>query len=150
VAIGTSTANYNNAFALGNGNTANSGNAIAMGYDTTSAASYAVTMGRSTEATSLAEASFAVGRGSKTNAMYSTAFGYYTQTDSAYSASFGRYNIGGGTWYTWVSTEPVFEIGIGADTSNKNNALTVRKNGNIEIPNDNAKLLFGTGLDASI
>ncbi|MCX6753725.1 MAG: hypothetical protein NTV03_01570, partial [Candidatus Nomurabacteria bacterium] len=55
-------------------------------------------------------------------------------TASSYdSTAIGRWNVGGGTATSWVSTDPLFEVGNGADSSNKANALTVLKNGNVQV-----------------
>ncbi len=45
----------------------------------------------------------------------------------------GRYNVGGGSKTSWISSDPIFEIGVGAGPSTRANAMTVRKNGNIGI-----------------
>lgn len=63
----------------------------------------------------------------------STALGYHTNAESYASVAVGRFNIGGTTNNFWVETDPLFEIGIGTDDSNRINALTVLKNGNVGI-----------------
>ena len=59
--------------------------------------------------------------------------GTYTEANSYNSLAIGRYNVGAGDSSSWVSTDPIFEIGIGTSSSNKENALTVLKDGNIGI-----------------
>jgi hypothetical protein len=45
----------------------------------------------------------------------------------------GRYNVGGGSATSWLSSDPIFEIGIGTGNDSRANAVTVRKNGNVGI-----------------
>ena len=59
--------------------------------------------------------------------------GSRTVAESYISTALGRYNVGGGNATSWVSTEPLFEIGIGTSDLNRNNAMTVLKNGNVGI-----------------
>jgi len=85
-----------------------------------------------------------------TNGDYSVSFGQFQYYNTGmFNFAIGRAAIGGGS-NSWVLTDSIFEIGIGLHPGARKNALTVRKNGNIEIPNDEAKLLFGTSQDASI
>ena len=53
------------------------------------------------------------------------------------SVAMGRYNVGGGNSISWVETDPLFEIGIGTSFSDRANALTVLKNGNVGIGTSN-------------
>ena len=70
---------------------------------------------------------------------YSTAMGQSTLASAANSTAMGRYNVGGGHSFfsygaqQWVATDPLFEVGNGSDNSNRNNALTVYKNGRAEF-----------------
>lgn len=61
------------------------------------------------------------------------AFGNSTLNNSFNAFVLGRYNIGTGTTGSWVSTDPIFEIGNGNGSTNRHNALTVLKNGNVGI-----------------
>jgi hypothetical protein len=69
-----------------------------------------------------------MGGSNTASGMYSTASGYYTQANAYVSFSMGYYNIGGGNPNTWVSTDPLFEIGNGTPTT-PSDALIVYKNG---------------------
>lgn len=63
----------------------------------------------------------------------STAMGS-TFTESAYSTSIGFNNVGGGDSYGWIPSDPLFEIGNGdPDTDSRSNAVTVYKNGNMDV-----------------
>ncbi|MBW6478512.1 MAG: tail fiber domain-containing protein, partial [Bacteroidales bacterium] len=64
---------------------------------------------------------------------YSLALGLFTRAEAFNSTALGRYNIGGGTPSVWVATDPLFEIGNGPSGANRNNALTILKNGRIGI-----------------
>ncbi len=63
----------------------------------------------------------------------SFASGYYCKAAAYHSSAFGRYNVGGGTSGSWVASDPLFEIGVGADANNLFNAFTVLKSGRIGI-----------------
>jgi hypothetical protein len=43
----------------------------------------------------------------------------------------------------WMAADPVFEIGIGADANNRKNALTVYKDGRIEMSKRQGDILMG-------
>ena len=151
-AIGTSST------AMGNRTDAVGDYSTAMGYYSGAVGNYSTAMGRSTEA--LGDYSTAMGRSTNAVGNYSTAMGYYsdalgnystamgrstalgdysiamgtyTEANSYNSLAIGRYNVGAGDSSSWVSTDPIFEIGIGTSSSNKENALTVLKDGNIGI-----------------
>jgi hypothetical protein len=63
----------------------------------------------------------------------STAIGYGATGTSYNSFAIGKYNVGGGTGGSWVSTDPLFEIGNGTSPSGLADALLVLKNGNTTI-----------------
>ncbi len=77
--------------------------------------------------------STAFGLASTASGSYSSSSGYYTKAEAQSSTAFGRYNIGGGNSSSWVSTDPLFEIGNGTSTSDKSNAVTVLKDGKVGI-----------------
>lgn len=75
----------------------------------------------------------------------SVATGLFTKAESYNSFVIGRYNIGGGNpgnpanpfdFSYWISTDPLFEIGNGEDNENRNNALTIYKNGNAKFDSE--------------
>jgi hypothetical protein len=78
--------------------------------------------------------SFATGHQSFSYGKFSAAVGLYSRANSYCDMAIGRYNLAGsGTADSWVSTDPLFEIGNGADASTRANAVTVLKNGNVGI-----------------
>ncbi|RZV69042.1 MAG: hypothetical protein EX254_01670, partial [Flavobacteriaceae bacterium] len=142
-------------------NGANIGRAsAAFGNSTEATADYSFAAGSLTDASGFA--SFAIGDGTEASGSKSaafgedtdasgsssSAFGYFSNASGSFSMAsghgaralayssmaFGRYNTGLGDSFTWVDTDPLFEIGNGADNSNRSNALTVLKNGTITAP----------------
>ena len=95
---------------------------------------YAAALGRLTTANGYNSLSF----GTLTSASgdISATFGNDTRANSLNAFVLGRYNIGGGNSSNWVETDPLFEIGNGTSNSNRNNALTVLKNGKVGIGNN--------------
>jgi len=71
--------------------------------------------------------SFAVGYQTTSAGRYSYAGGYETIAQNDYQTSIGKHN-------TSTSTETIFEVGIGADASNRTNALEIYSNGRIIAP----------------
>jgi len=45
----------------------------------------------------------------------------------------GAFNVGGGDPANWAGSDPLFEIGNGMSDLLRKNAMTVRKNGNVEV-----------------
>ncbi len=92
----------------------------------------------------------AIGQYSTVLGNYSTALGDYaftlsgsgTNAQSYASVAFGRYNVlydvvAGNVNPTGITlTDPIFVIGNGTDSSNRANAFTIRKNGNVAIGSD--------------
>ena len=131
--------------ALGRDTEAFGSYSFASGYFTNADGQYSTAMGFNTDA--LALGSTALGYSTDAEENYSTAIGYFTEAQAIYSIALGngthaqsyssmavgRYNVGGGNSTSWVSTDPIFEIGIGTSNSNRINAVTVRKDGNVGI-----------------
>lgn len=105
------------------------GNSIASGYGS-------VALGLS-----VATANTAVALGNaRANGMTSAAFNL-SRADAFMCTTVGRYNVGGGSTTSFNAFDPIFEVGIGSSETNRSNALTVLKNGQVMIPN---------GYDASL
>ncbi|MFD2822252.1 tail fiber domain-containing protein [Lacinutrix iliipiscaria] len=147
--------------AMGRETTASGSHSTTIGYNTTASDYYSTAMGINTEASGYAStsigdettasgyASTALGdettaSGGRSTALgylttasgsYSVATGYETKAESRNNTTLGRYNIGGGNLSTWIETDPLFEIGNGANDANRSNALTVLKNGKVGIGN---------------
>lgn len=78
--------------------------------------------------------SFATGHESFSYGNFSIAMGLSTRANSYCDLAIGRYNLtGSGTTNSWISTEPLVEIGNGVDATHRANAVTVLKNGNVGI-----------------
>ena len=133
------------ATAMGRDTEATNSYAFASGYFTNADGQYSTAMGFNTDALALgstalgystdAEAnySFAAGFSAEAQAIYSVAIGRSVRAQSYASMAIGRFNVGGGSANSWQSSDPIFEIGIGSSNSNRANAMTVRKNGNVGI-----------------
>ncbi|MDD4617460.1 MAG: hypothetical protein PHW76_10235, partial [Alphaproteobacteria bacterium] len=104
-------------FAVGHKTIASGSESTAMGYASTASGAYSVAIGYASTATGIA----------------SLGLGRYATAGSYAGLAVGQYNVGGGTTASWVTTDPIFEIGIGTSSSNKANAMTVLKNGNVGI-----------------
>nr|WP_321237163.1 tail fiber domain-containing protein [uncultured Psychroserpens sp.] len=126
--------------AIGRETLASGNYAIASGRGSESSGSQSVAMGDNTEASGIAAIS--TGYYSRALGAYSAAFGYYNEASSLASVAFGRYNVGGGNALSWIDNNPLFEIGIGTSDANRENAVTVLKNGNVGIGNSNPQELL--------
>lgn len=78
--------------------------------------------------------------GGKSN-LVSGQYGFATNlnsTSDAYAMSvFGQYNVlSAGSKTAWVATDPLFVIGNGTGTGARSNALTILKNGSINVSGD--------------
>jgi len=87
-------------------------------------------MGRNTIASGIF--STALGNNTVASGTYAVAMGNNTTANALASTAIGRYNIGGGSTFSWISADPLFEIGNGTSAT-RSNALTVLKNGNVGI-----------------
>ncbi len=74
-----------------------------------------------------------MGFNSEASGQYSIAMGQETLAKSINSNAIGRYNIGVGISNSWEGSESIFEIGIGENEDNRDNAMTILKNGNVGI-----------------
>ena len=114
----------NYSLATGNSTTASGTSSSAFGDNSVASAEQATALSNSTAngATSVAMTS------GEANAGLSVAIGT-TVVDSYLGVAIGRYNIGGGTPTSWVSTDPIFEIGIGSNPATLLDAIKVLKSG---------------------
>ncbi|HEC68989.1 MAG TPA: hypothetical protein ENI31_01695, partial [Candidatus Omnitrophica bacterium] len=131
--------------AIGYNTEASGGYSIAMGYNTIASKDWSTAMGRNTTAsgyystamgyytTASENYSTAMGGNTTASGYYSTAMGRYTKAEAYADVAIGSYNAGGGSATNWVSTDPIFEIGIGTSDTDRANALTVLKNGLVGI-----------------
>jgi hypothetical protein len=117
--------------AMGESTTASGGTSTAMGTSTDAIGTNSIAMGAYTTASGFLTT--AMGNSTSASGDYSTSIGTNTSAESYASVAIGRYNTGGGDPMFWSSTDPIFEIGIGFNSGNKRNAMTVLKNGNIGI-----------------
>jgi hypothetical protein len=104
--------------------------ATAMGSLTSATGNYSTAMGYQTSA--IGASSTAMGYRTSAIGAGSTAMGFNTRAEALNSTAIGLYNVGGGSLGLAVATDPVFEIGNGT-SSGRSNALTVYKNGNMEV-----------------
>jgi len=125
-------------FVAGSSNEASGSFAVCMGGLSEASGIASVSMGYGTIASGSFSSAF--GTGATASGVGSVAMGNFPIAESFAGSAFGRYNIGDGNPTTWVTTDPLFEIGIGATSSTRANALTVYKNGNVEIPNGNLNI----------
>ncbi|MBK7524596.1 MAG: hypothetical protein IPI53_10715 [Saprospiraceae bacterium] len=81
--------------------------------------------------------SMAGGELTKATGERSMAVGIGTNSRSFGSLALGRFNdsIATSTKTSWVATDPVFIIGNGTSDANRSNALTVYKNGTLQLQN---------------
>ena len=105
--------------------------AVAIGFAAQANGDHAVALGHQTEARTFH--SLALGNGSRAIGDGAMAIGYNTRAEAAYSTAMGRNNIGGGSPSNLILTDPIFEIGNGANAANRSNALTVLRNGKVGI-----------------
>ena len=77
--------------------------------------------------------SFATGYKSTASGHISSAFGEQTVAPSRDSYAIGAFNSYSGTTDSWNLTDPLFMIGYGTSTSDRRNALTVYKSGNMDL-----------------
>ena len=146
VAIEGGTANNTYALTLGTEITASGLGSIAIGNNYTYAGgSYAIAIG----SYDYVPGNYAIAIGSSNSASgtYATAVGYETSAAAYDSFVVGIYNVGGGTTTSWVSADPLFEVGNGTSSSAKADALVVYKNGNAAL---HGTMRFNAGGDISM
>lgn len=120
---------------MGYGNIASGDNSTSLGTNTTASGQYSISMGLVTTASG--QISTSLGSFTTASGQNSTSMGDNTTAQAYASTVLGRYNVIAGTTGSWVNTDPLFVVGNGTDNANRNNALTVLKNGNIGINKTN-------------
>jgi len=153
VAMGHTTEATNDySFAIGFANIASAHYSVAMGYNTKASGSAAFSIGYNTEASSFNTVAFgnnttatssnstAMGSHTKAKGDQTTVLGEFNNASTLDEFTIGRYNDTtiasyNGT-YNWTNTDPLFLIGNGTDDTNRHNAITILKNGNMGL-NDN-------------
>jgi hypothetical protein len=146
------TASGNIAIALGHQNTASGKGSVALGYQSIAQAFGSIALGVSAQASGYG--GVAIGDSSQAIGSGSIAAGFHTKAGSLYSIALGTYNVGFGNPTNWVDTDPIFELGIGTSESDRKNAITILKNGNVgvgQITNPSEKFVVGgnIGLQAN-
>ncbi|MBK8547731.1 MAG: hypothetical protein IPL63_10215 [Saprospiraceae bacterium] len=135
--------------AMGSSTVASGIISTSMGYSTTASGLYATATGSETTAsgsssfatgimtTASGNGSMAVGELTKASGNRSIAMGVETTASSFGSLAMGRYNdsIVTSSKTSWVATDPVFIIGNGDSDANRKNAMTVYKNGTLQLQN---------------
>jgi len=128
VSIGSNTKAYGTySVALGYGAKTTGPTGIAIGNYTNANGYYSTALGFFT--TAGGKASIAMGDSTNALGNNSASMGEHTKALAISSLAIGRYNEALGSSFDWVSTDPIFEIGIGSDNANRKNALTILKNG---------------------
>ena len=144
---GTASGDYSTA--MGASTTASGGYSTAMGYYTTANGGYSTAMGFNTTASG--DYSTAMGLSTTASGYRSTAMGYHTTAPSYNETVLGSFNTdySPGSTTGWNSNDRLFVIGNGTPSSN-HNALTILKNGNTGINEENpASLLSVNGAGSS-
>jgi hypothetical protein len=104
----------------------------AIGYHSTASGVGSFSIGLSTEATS--HYSTAMGSNTTASGMYSLACGIETTAPSLSETVVGMYNTTyAGNASSLVSTNRIFVVGNGTGSSDRSNAMTILKNGNVGI-----------------
>ena len=143
------TASGSSSTAMGYATTASGSESTATGYKTTASGSTSIAMCASTTASgssstamgykTTASGSDSTAMGSMTTASggKSTAMGYKTKAESMAETVVGQYNALGtsaDTW--WATTDAAFRVGIGTSENDREDALTVYKDGTVAISGD--------------
>jgi hypothetical protein len=130
--------------AFGDNSRASGGFSTASGGFTEADGYGSVALGHSTQANHYYTT--ASGRTAIADGYASVAMGYYTTAQPYASTVFGRFNEISGNPDTPIDTDPIFIVGNGTSTIARNNALTVYRNGNMEVDGDvTAARFFGDG-----
>ncbi|MBK8622951.1 MAG: hypothetical protein IPN79_14650 [Saprospiraceae bacterium] len=138
-----------NSIAMGSYSNASGVISTSMGYSTTASGPYSTATGFESIATGASSftlgmrtnasgnGSLATGELTKASGHQTVAMGKETTARSLASLVLGRFNdsIATSSKNLWVVTDPVFIIGNGDSDANRKNALTVYKNGTLQLEN---------------
>lgn len=124
---------------LGNGNYSNNGG-MALGSNNDAFGFGAVSLGISNQATNTN--AFAAGYNSYASGYFSTAIGNNASAQSYGSFVIGQYNEIFGDTDEWRSSDPLFIVGNGLNDQNRNNALTIYKDGRSIFKGADANLVL--------
>ncbi|RLA00113.1 MAG: hypothetical protein DRQ47_09980, partial [Gammaproteobacteria bacterium] len=93
-----------------------------------------------------------IGQGTAATGAFSVAMGLNATAQPFSSTVIGSYNVVSGNETSWVPTDPLFVVGNGTSDLDRSNALTILKNGNVGIGEDNptVPLHVGDGLDCTL
>ena len=139
-------------FAMGDSTVASGSQSVAMGYGTLASGTMSTAMGSLTiasgrSATAMGERTMALGTlstaagyNATASGSHSTAVGHTTVSTSFAEMAIGRFNEitstapsagpdGVDGQHTWRDADAVFRVGVGSDESNRQDALTVYKDG---------------------
>jgi hypothetical protein len=130
-------ASGSNSTSMGYHTTASNGGAISMGYFTTASGSVSTSMGNNSTASG--SVSTSMGNNTIASGYNSTCMGLYTISKANASFTTGNYNDDLDTPdpYVVAPGDRIFQIGNGSSASARTNALTVLRNGNMGIGNNN-------------
>ena len=121
-----------NSTAWGDRPEASGANSTAWGSYTEATNRNSTSWGRSSKA--IGENSTAWGHYTEASGEHSTALGFRTQAKSFAAIAMGIYNEGiDGNDSIWVATDPLLEVGMGTGITNRENALSIRKDGTISF-----------------
>ncbi|QSE97877.1 tail fiber protein [Fulvivirga lutea] len=131
-----------NSVAFGSGNTASGLSSTASGQNNTSSGDQSTTFGQANTASGVR--SLAGGVSSIASGNGSTALGEGVLAGTRGGFAVGHYNVGGGSASSFVSTDPLFEVGDGTGSANRSNALTVTHGGKTIVGGASQASAFGT------
>lgn len=129
-----SMASGSSSIALGESNTAVGDDSIAFGYYSTASNTSAMSTGSVTIASGMC--SLSTGYVTTASGSFSISAGTNTSANSYDSVVLGQYNVGltekngNPNTTTWMTPDPLFEIGNGSSSSAKSDALVIYKDGN--------------------
>lgn len=121
-----------NSIVGGSGNNAYSSECLVVGTNNDAQGQNSIVFGENSKTDANAKGGLAGGFATTARGNYSVTFGEGTTANAFASLVIGQYNnLGTYNQTGWTATDAAFIIGNGADAGNRNNALVMRKNGDI-------------------